>query len=154
LGAFPFSTAPLQPGIIGWDWFSLQLSDNSELMVFLLRHTDGQLNPASSGTLVRADSSQRHLSIDDFVITGRKQWESPQSGAVYPQDWLIEIPSERIVLEVDSAFAEQEMRTEGSTGVNYWEGSVTLKGKKGGSVVTGAGYVEMTGYARDFDREL
>jgi hypothetical protein len=32
-----FSTAPLQPGISGWDWFSLQLSDRTEIMIFFLR---------------------------------------------------------------------------------------------------------------------
>ncbi|MDH4205484.1 MAG: carotenoid 1,2-hydratase, partial [Desulfobacteraceae bacterium] len=32
-----FSTATLEPGLVGWDWFSLQLSDNTEIMIYLLR---------------------------------------------------------------------------------------------------------------------
>jgi hypothetical protein len=31
-------------------------------------------------------------------------------------------------------------------GLTYWEGSVRVTGKSGGQVVTGQGYVELTGY--------
>lgn len=149
-----FSTALLQPGIVGWDWFSLQLSDDSELMFFLLRQENGDLNQASSGTLVRTDGRQRHLSIGDVGISAQSEWRSAQSGAVYPQDWEILIPSEQITLKVQSAFPKQEMRTRDITGVTYWEGSVKVEGVKKGLPVTGTGYVEMTGYAETFNQPL
>ena len=41
----------------------------------------------------------------------------------------------------------QELVTEGSTGVVYWEGAVDGKGRSRGQEVTCEGYVEMTGYA-------
>jgi predicted secreted hydrolase len=42
------------------------------------------------------------------------------------------------------------MRTSGSTGVHYWEGSVSIGGVKKGLPINGKGYVELTGYAEDF----
>ncbi len=63
-----FSTAPLQPGITGWDWFSLQLSDRTEIMIFLLRHPDGRLNPASSGTYVLPAGQTRYLGHGDVRV--------------------------------------------------------------------------------------
>ena len=46
------------------------------------------------------------------------------------------------------------MRTLGSTGVTYWEGSVSIDGTKNDNPVTGDGYVELTGYAGAFDAPL
>jgi predicted secreted hydrolase len=46
------------------------------------------------------------------------------------------------------------MRTTGSTGVTYWEGSVSIDGTKNKHAVKGDGYVELTGYAGVFDAPL
>ncbi|MEA1948842.1 MAG: lipocalin family protein [Thermodesulfobacteriota bacterium] len=43
------------------------------------------------------------------------------------------------------------MKTVESAGVTYWEGSVSVRGSKKGSPITGHGYVELTGYAKAFD---
>jgi predicted secreted hydrolase len=42
---------------------------------------------------------------------------------------------------------DQEMITTGSTGVTYWEGSLSVNGRAGSVTVTGQGYMELTGYA-------
>jgi predicted secreted hydrolase len=42
---------------------------------------------------------------------------------------------------------DQELVSESTAGIIYWEGAVTLKGRAGGEDVTGGGYVELTGYA-------
>ncbi|OPY88570.1 MAG: flagellar motor protein MotB [Syntrophaceae bacterium PtaU1.Bin231] len=47
----------------------------------------------------------------------------------------------------EESTAAQELITEGSTGVTYWEGAVDGKGTSAGRPVTCEGYVEMTGYA-------
>jgi predicted secreted hydrolase len=52
-----------------------------------------------------------------------------------------------IEVDVTSNLPDQEMHTSASTGVTYWEGSVSAKGVKGGSPIEGQGYVELTGYA-------
>ena len=52
-----YSTSALGPEQVGWDWFSIQLDNNTELMVFQLRRADGSVDAFSSGTLVAADGS-------------------------------------------------------------------------------------------------
>ncbi len=140
-----FSSAYLETGVTGWDWFSLQLDDGSDLMLFGLRHETGNLSPASSGTLVSPDGSFRHLAREDFTLEPGATWKSPATGAVYPIAWRIRLPAADLRLEVAAAFAGQEMQTGDTTGVTYWEGSVTAAGTLGNRAVTGRGYLEMTG---------
>jgi predicted secreted hydrolase len=149
-----FSTAPLEPGIVGWDWFSLQLSDRTEIMIFLLREVNGSLNSASSGTFVAGNGRPRHLSVDDFNLRVLDTWQSKKSGATYPSQWHMTIPSLSISLDITSNLANQEMHTAASTGVTYWEGSVSCRGQQNGRAIIGAGYVELTGYAQPFDADL
>ena len=56
------------------------------------------------------------------------------------------LPGEDLVLEVRAAFPAQELRTEESTAVTYWEGAIDVRGTRRGRPVTGRGYLEMTGY--------
>ena len=142
-----FSTASLQEGIEGWDWFSLQLDSNKELMIYILRQSDGRPHPASSGTIVGANGETRHLSHADFHMAVSAHWRSPHSGGVYPARWQLSVPAEKITLSIVPNLADQEMRTPGSTDVTYWEGSVSVTGKIAGVGTSGKGYVELTGYA-------
>jgi predicted secreted hydrolase len=143
-----FSSASLESGIVGWDWFGLQLSDNTEIMIYLLRQKDGKWNPASSGTYVRSDGKTEHISIHDIDATVKDTWKSPTSGAVYPARWRLRILSPDMDLSIAPNLADQEMRTRESTGVAYWEGSVSVRGIKKGRRITGQGYMELTGYSK------
>jgi predicted secreted hydrolase len=149
-----YSTAPLDPELEGWDWFSLQLSDGADLMLYLLREKDGGLHPASSGTWVDPAGRGRHLERDSFAVSVEERWESPRTGAVYPSLWRVSVPSEGLVLTVRPRLADQEMHTSESTGVVYWEGSVGASGTRQGRPLKGEGYVELTGYASPFDAPL
>jgi predicted secreted hydrolase len=149
-----FSTAPLEPGLVGWDWFSLQLSDNTEIMIYLLRQKDGSRNPASGGTYIRSNGKTRHLPLQDIEVTVTDTWNSPNSGAVYPARWQLRIPSTAMDLMIVPNLADQEMITHESTGVTYWEGSVSVSGVQKGRRISGQGYVELTGYAKAFDAPL
>jgi predicted secreted hydrolase len=143
-----YSSAPLAPGVTGWDWLSLRLSDGSDLMLFFLRQADGSLSPASAGTLIAPDGGVRALTRQDIAFTPTGSWTSPRSKARYPSGWRLAAPG--IELEVVPELADQEMNTPGTTGVNYWEGLTRAKGRKDGKPVTGEGYVELTGYDRAF----
>ena len=74
-----FGSADLGEDLVGWDWFSLQLEDNSELMLYRLRRSDGSSDPASSGTVVSADGQTRHLSVTDIRVESTGTWTSPAS---------------------------------------------------------------------------
>ena len=129
----------------GWDWFSLQLDDHRELMLYVLRRKDGRSEPLSSGTLVEADGTWKHLPLSAYRIEKRSTWKSPNSGAVYPSGWTVEVPGEGLRLQLEPTVKDQELVTRG-TGVTYWEGSVRVTGTSAGKPVRGVGYVELTGY--------
>ena len=139
-----WSTSALGPGAVGWDWFSLQLSDGRELMLFHIRRGDGSVDLASGGTLVQEDGATRRLRVSDVDLGVLDTWRSPETGARYPSRWLLAIPSERVEIEIVPRLPDQEMRTS----FVYWEGAVQLQGSKAGEPLTGHGYVELTGYAR------
>lgn len=142
-----FGSNQLTEAQLGWDWFSLQLDNDTEVMIYLMRRKDGSIDPYSSGTLIDRNGVTKHLAQKDYRIDVLERWKSPKSGASYPMKWRIAIPSESIELEITPAFAEQELITNRSTRVTYWEGAVKIAGTARGAALKGKGYVEMTGYA-------
>ena len=148
------STALLEPGITGWDWFGLQLSDYSEIMVYLLRTEKGKLHPASSGTYIDADGRAHQITSQEIVVDVLDTWQSKQSQGRYPSKWRMQIKPLELDVTISSNLPDQEMRTLNSTGVTYWEGSVSIEGKKNKHPVKGEGYAELTGYAEAFDAPL
>ena len=142
-----FGSNQLREDQVGWDWFSIQLDNQTELMLYLIRRKDGSPDPYSSGTLVKADGTTKHLALKDFQVTALERWKSPKSGGTYPMKWKVTIPAEEIALEIDPAFQDQELITNRSTRVTYWEGAAKINGTVRNQPISGNGYVEMTGYA-------
>lgn len=128
---------------MGWDWFGLQLSDGSELMLYRLRRTNGRVSRWSAGSLVAPDGIATQLKAGDFVLSPQRHWESPSSGIRYPLRWSLRIAALDLVLDVEARLDAQEW--DGI--VRYWEGSVATSGHHAGRPVRGAGYMELTGYA-------
>jgi predicted secreted hydrolase len=134
-------THELQPGQIGWDWFSVQLENNTELMLFDLRRQDGTTDPNSSGTFIDAGGYPRHLTSGEFTLKPLEWWISPRTHARYPIRWAVSIPALHLELETTAKLADQEL--DASRGAKYWEGAVDYSGS-----ARGVGYLEMTGYDR------
>lgn len=133
-----FFSNQLESSQIGWDWFSLQFDDGSELMLYRLRRKDGSIEPYSSGTFVDAAGQTRTLSIRDFHLDPGKTWTSPSTKAKYPIEWKIRVPALSLDLTVNTRLPQQELT--GRT--SYWEGAIEVSGSR-----SGTGYLEMTGYA-------
>jgi predicted secreted hydrolase len=126
----------------GWDWFSVQLENGDDLMLFDLRRADGSIDPYSSGTFIPKDGRATHLKRGDFELQPLEHWTSPKTGAKYPVKWRISIPARGVALECTAAVRGQELVAEDDVGTTYWEGAVTYSGSS-----AGVGYLEMTGYA-------
>ena len=144
-----FFTNQLEASQAGWDWFSLQLADNTELMLFQLRRKDGSIDPFSAGTFVDPQGKSHHLARTDFTLTPLgDSWKSPVTAATYPVRWKLSVPKLGIELEVDTALKSQEVAGQSKWLPNYWEGAITASGRKENSPLKGVGYLEMTGYDR------
>ena len=141
-----FGSSFLESSQAGWDWFSIQLDDGTDLMIYTLRLLDGAPDPRSGGTVVTSDGVV-HLRLDDFQLTPGRRWTSPVSGTSYPVEWRVAVPSLGLALEAVTPLDAQELVTSQSTGVTYWEGTIDVTGTHQGRSVSGRGYLEMTGYA-------
>ncbi len=138
-----WGSSQLGPDQTGWDWFSLELSDGTDLVLYQLRTSATTASRNSSGTLRTSDGKTRHLPASKFTLTPVDYWTSETSKARYPIAWKIEVPSEKIVLYATTPLKNQELRLEP---VTYWEGAITATGSHADSPVTARGYLELTGY--------
>lgn len=136
----------------GWDWFSIQLDNDCELMVYQLRNAEGERSPYSSGSICNQNGEHFALTNDEFSIEPTGTWKSPTSGAEYPSGWLLSVPDKNISLRVTPVIEDQELDTRGTTMIVYWEGACDVSGKAGDQEVTGNAYVELVGYDRSHDQ--
>ncbi len=139
-----WATNQLTPEQVGWDWFSLQFDDGSELMLYQMRLRAGGIDPVSSGTFIAADGHAIHLRRDDYELVAEKFWPSPESGARYPVAWRVRIPALDLEARTSTPLERQELVL---TPISYWEGAIEVEGTRAGRPITGRGYMELTGYA-------
>ncbi len=149
-----FGSTQLAPDQVGWDWFSLQFEDGTELMLYIIRKADGRPDPYSAGTFVEADGRTGSLKQADFTVDILDRWKSRRDKGIYPMKWRLKVPKIGMEMTVTPAFADQELDTTKSTRVIYWEGAVSADGTVQGRRLGGRGYVEMTGYAEPFRKKL
>jgi len=131
------------PRPIGWDWFALQMSDGSDVMLSLVRDEQGQL-VYGYGTLVAPDGNASHLADEDLQVSPTGSWISPASGATYPSGWGVSIPGWGIDVVLIPVIVASEFDATLTTRNYYWEGEVTISGSHGGK-----GFVELSGYAEN-----
>jgi predicted secreted hydrolase len=146
-----FSSSQLNERQVGWDWFSIKLDNQTELMIYRIRLKNGETEPYSSGTIVFKNGSYTHLELSDFDIRSITKWRSEKTGAVYPSSWSIVVPGHEIDLQVKPDFPNQELYGLRSIAGAYWEGSVSVRGKYKGKPINGKGYVELVGYDKALD---
>jgi predicted secreted hydrolase len=145
-----FGSAALRENQQGWDWYSIQLENDTEVMLYVIRRADGTPDVTSSGSIVTSEGDVIPLRGGQMRITPLAHWKSKKSGATYPMGWRIELPPYGVTLTLQPLLRDQELLTKGSTQITYWEGAVDVTGSFGGNAVRGEGYVEMTGYDKAF----
>lgn len=137
----------------GWDWYSIQLNNRTEMMLYIIRDADGQAVSAYIGIIGVAGhyldlpASSLHTSVLDH-------WTSATTGITYPSGWRVEIndPHLKASLTLQPELKNQELVVTQSTGNTYWEGAVSITGSASSLeqsrelAVQGEGYVELTGY--------
>lgn len=136
----------------GWDWFSIQLTDETEVMCYQLRDSTGGVSDFSSGTFVGQDGEFEPLGKSDFTIEPTGFWKSPHTNATYPSGWNIKLPKYSLDLTVTPVIEDQEIDSRGTTMIVYWEGACEVKGKANDKEISGRAYVELVGYDRSHDQ--
>lgn len=137
-----WSTSALSKKQEGWDWFSLQLSNGTDLMYYQLRRKDGTVDPLSQGTFIDKQGASVPFGVNDVQLKVLNHWQSPTSGVRYPSGWRLKIPEYDISLTAVPLLQDQEL----NLSVRYWEGAVRIEGIVKNHPVSGYGYVELAGY--------
>jgi len=127
----------------GWDWLALQLTDGSALMVYRLRDRDGTTDTHSAGTFLAPSGAATPIAARERSLSVRAHWDSPRGGR-YPARWHLLSQPQRLDLEITPVLPDQEL----DVTPRYWEGAVDVRGTRVGQPVSGRGYVELVGYAR------
>lgn len=137
----------------GWDWYSVQLNNHTEMMLYIIRDASGQAISTYVG-IIGVDGHYLELPASALKLSVLDHWTSSTTGITYPSGWQVEVSDPRLTasLTLQPELKNQELVTTQSTGNTYWEGAVSivgsasLPGQKNASAVQGEGYVELTGY--------
>jgi predicted secreted hydrolase len=137
-----FGSNQLAEDQVGWDWFSLRLDDGRELMLYVLRRTEG--TDYARGTIVSANGQPTYIDNAAWTLTVQDRWRSDQTNAEYPLGWHLLVPAWELDATVMPLLEAQENVSDLVPGLFYWEGAVEVRDREGRRI--GEGYVELTGY--------
>ena len=137
-----WSSGSLSMNQVGWDWFSIQLSDGTDIMFFKLRDKSG-ITDFAKGTIIYPFAGSKNLPGEDVKIHTINYFTT-NDGIKYPSEWELEIPSESIKLIIKTQIPDQELKL----AVRYYEGSINITGSNKSNLISGNGYIEMTGYGK------
>ena len=74
----------------GWDWFSLQMDDGADLMLYLMKAKDGSFDRLY-GAWIDPEGHCTHLGKTDISLRPTGHWTSPMTSATYDTGWSLEI---------------------------------------------------------------
>jgi predicted secreted hydrolase len=134
-------------GVGGWDWYSVQLQNQTEMMLYLIRDATGKVISTYAG-FIGKDGQSLQVPASAVNVSVLDHWTSPATGITYPSGWRVTINDPRLqtTLTLQPELKNQELNATPSTGNIYWEGAVSIQGQSQGQAVQGQGYVELTGY--------
>jgi predicted secreted hydrolase len=139
LAWFDHQWGDFSTGQLGWDWFSLQLDNNSDIMIYQLR--DKTNKPILYTGSITENGKTGLLGESDFSLRPGKKWTSNKTGISYPVEWQINIPGKNIALTTRGILNDSEFDAKLTTYNIYWEGAVEVTGTH-----TGQGFMELSGY--------
>jgi predicted secreted hydrolase len=126
-----------------WDWFSIQLDNDTELICF--KYDNGKTKMHFADISYANGHQEHHTKVE--IIPLKQCWKSPRSQATYPLAWKIIIPEKNIDLDLTAIMKKQEMLF---TTINYWEGPFKVSGSFGDKKVGGFGFMELVGYPSEY----
>ncbi|HET7093421.1 MAG TPA: carotenoid 1,2-hydratase, partial [Thermomicrobiales bacterium] len=94
----------------GWDWFALDLNDDRQIMLYLIRNQRRDV-VLVDGSIVAPDGGLTVLGASDFTVRPLGTWTSRATRTTYPSAWLVDIPGERLRLTIVPTMPDQELDT-------------------------------------------
>lgn len=128
-----WSSDPLEPGQLGWDWISMHLDSGQKVTAAQVRQ-DGAA-PFTFGTWIEADGRADPVPDGGLILTPLET--ATVAGRALPVRWRVELPAQGLDVEIAALNREAWM----DLLYQYWEGPVAITGSH-----PGRGYLEMTGY--------
>ncbi|MBL3655963.1 lipocalin family protein [Fulvivirga sediminis] len=130
---------------VAWEWFSVQLNNGQELMLYRLHHF-GDNKDIYGGTFYGENGEQIDLKGTNISIEATEYWKSGHSKTSYPVSWEIKLPSLDVNLNIKAVLKDQELGLSFSPihKFYYWEGMCAASGTMDGVPIAGQSYVEMT----------
>ena len=143
-----------------YEWFSIQLQDNQEIVVGDTwdRVTGEKINQSYTDGLNICNNDGASEKLKDYSITPLGFWNDTGDERFYSCQWHLTETSKSIDLIVTPVFSLQMMRftenypllqeilEELFPGACFWEGVCTVTGTINGVAVNGKSYVELTHY--------
>jgi len=122
-----------------WSWFGIQLNNDVEIIAF--EYITENKSFYFGGIIEK--NGRWHNAADIKIIPLKKMFKSRKTGAVYPTEWRIEIPSKEIMLKTRPLIGNQEVLF---GAINYLENPIEVFGKIGKREIRGNGFTELVGY--------
>jgi predicted secreted hydrolase len=135
--------ANLPTDAINWEWLSIQLDDQRDIMVADV-WINGQQQGSFSGGLNYYDEDCVLDVLADYTLTPLRCWCDPEYGT-YTTQWRVYEPTRQIDLIVTAEYEYQVIETTGQIlGLHFWEGACTVAGTIDGQPAHGTAFAEST----------
>ena len=129
---------------VTWEWLSIQLADQRQIMV-AEAWIDGQQVPPTEGLNYYDESCTLDV-LYNYTITPLRHWYDAEHNRVFTTQWRLEQPSRQIDLVVTADFEHQVVDTSECPffDTNFWEGACIVSGTIAGQPVQGTAFAELT----------
>lgn len=145
-----FRGADADARLLGWDWFGINLSHGTDLIVLIHRDMRGEHVLAASAFVFK--DGRRDRVVSDVTTRATRHWLSPKTMVSYPVAWNIDIPSISASLTFEPSADDQEIQVFGFISA-IWEGAGRVHGNIGQERVSGRARLELQGYGYIHDFE-
>lgn len=145
---YPFDKAGHPRALDSWEWYSIRLDNDDDIMLFVTRDDNGD-ELFRGGTISYADGETVNIPAEDIEICSLNEWTSNRTDATYPQDWVVSLPSIGIQeLNIDAVSPDSELNHNlWQKLLYYWEGLCSVEGVTDDGVpLQGYAFVELEGY--------
>jgi predicted secreted hydrolase len=127
----------------GWDWFSAQLNNHTEIAFWQIVNPDESIG-SQDLMILYPDNSVYYT--QSFLLERLDSWASPASAKEYGTRWRVREETHGLDLEIAGWCPHQEVRLlqdRPESGFAFWEGRTSISGRVDGEVVSGHGQTEM-----------